>query len=215
MLKYSLLYLFLLSSLLLEGQQAGNTVIGIERDSLEKLEKTQADKLLMIYLKEVGRRDELINGRDFFPYYYRSKLKPLLFPDKNRSASLVLKGRTYDDIILHYDTYTDEVILADTSLVFNSRLYEVSLNSDNIDMFILKFDNDTLTFRFFRQEPANGFNLQNGFYEVVSEGSIKYLVRHRSVVHERNGIDEYFYSPVGYVSTGKEFRKSEIVSPVL
>ena len=67
------------------------------------------------------------------------------------------------------------------------------------------FDTDTLDFRFFRQ--GGDFSLSTGFYELVRSGKSRYLIRHRSVTHERNAIDQYFYSPAGYVSTGGVYER--------
>jgi hypothetical protein len=33
------------------------------------------------------------------------------------------------------------------------------------------------------------------------------MVRHASKVHQKNGVDEYFYSPSGYVNTGAGFTR--------
>jgi len=205
MLKSCITYFLLLLSVIVCGQKPVNEPVLKDGTSFRDLEGEQAEDLYSIYLKSIGRRDELINGRDYFPYYYRSTLKPLLFPGVPRTAFLVLNGRAYPDVMLEYDTFTDEVILADTTLIFNGRLYEVSLNSNIIDQFILMFDSDTLDFRFFRQ--GGDFSLSSGFYEMVRNGRCKYLIRHRSVIHERNAIDQYFYAPAGYISTGGEYER--------
>lgn len=205
MLKSLITYSLLLCSLIVGGQVPAGEFTFKGGHSLRELEREQAEDLYSIYLEGIGRRDELINGRDYFPYYYRSTLKPLIFPGIPREAILVLKGRTYPDVMLEYDTFTDEVILADTTLIFNGRLYEVSLNSNIIDRFILMFNTDTLDFRFFSMSSESG--LASGFYELARTGICSYIIRHRSVTHERNAIDQYFYSPVGYVSTGVGYER--------
>ncbi len=205
MIKNLITYIFLLCPLIIFGQEPAGEVTVKSSSWYRDLERKQADDLYNIYLGGIGRRDELINGRDYFPYYYRSTLKPLLFPGKPRNATLILNGRTYTNVMLEYDTFTDEVILADTTLVFNGRLYEVSLNSNIINRFILMFDSDTLDFRFFTSNDE--FSLASGFYELAKAGDCSYVIRHRSVTHERNAIDQYFYSPVGYVSTGGVFER--------
>jgi len=176
-------------------------------DVYGNLSGSQVNYLHKIYSMKIGTADELINGRDYIPYYFHSKFKPLLFANKNHPGSVTLNGRKYSNITLKYDTYTDEVIYFDTARTFNYRLYEVSLNKDNIDCFELYFDNDTLNFKYFEGKTAVNQNFQAGFYEVVYDGVSKYLIRHRSSVVERNGTDEYFYSPVGYISLGDGYSK--------
>ncbi|MDZ7633273.1 MAG: hypothetical protein U5L72_02045 [Bacteroidales bacterium] len=46
-----------------------------------------------------------------------------------------------------------------------------------------------------------------GLMIVAYDGNSRYLIRHRSVVHQRKGIDEYFYTPAGYVMTENGYRK--------
>ena len=89
---------------------------------------------------------------------------------------------------------------------FGDKVYQVSINKDIVASFTFYFRDDTLYFKYFREEEA-GNGMPSGFYEVAYDGNSRYLVRHRSVVHERNGIDEYFYRPAGYVMTENGYRK--------
>ena len=150
---------------------------------------------------------ELINGRDYFQYYYRSSLKPILFAEKESKASVTINGRKYENKRLFYDTYTDEVVFSDTENVYNLAKYYISLNRDNIDSFTFHFNNDTLIFSYYSSSDNSGFNLPDGFYEQAYSGESEYLVRHRSVVHKKNGIAQYFYSPAGYIRAEENFVK--------
>lgn len=152
-----------------------------------------------------GKKFDLINGREYFPYYYRSELKPILFLEKQVTASIVFSGRNYDNIVLQYDTFTDEVIFSDLKNEFNLGQYKISLNRDEISRFILYFDDDTLDFWFLSGSSTPGFNLEDGFYEKAYCGESEFIIKHRSVIHERNGIDEYFYTPVWYVNSGGNY----------
>ena len=194
MTRNSLLILLLLCSLIGISQQVIPSVADKDRNTFKYPEERQIEYLFKIYSLKTGTEYELINGKEYFQYYYRSKLKPLLFMDRKRTASITLKGRKYENIELQYDTYTDEVIWSDSSNEFNLSLYLISLNKDNIDEFSLCFEDDTLNFRYFDKDDFTDFNLTDGFYELAYDGKTKYMIRHRSKVHERNGIDEYFYS---------------------
>jgi hypothetical protein len=178
----------------------GNDIYG-------NVEKTQIEYLYEIYSLKIKASQELINGREFFPYYYRSNLKPLLFLNKKYSSSITVKGREYNGIMLHYDTFSDQVIYVDSTKLFNFRPIEVALNKDNIDFFTLNFTSDTMLFRYLSKKVDPDFDLQDGFYEVAYDKESKYIIRHRSVIHEKNGIDEYYYSTISYVNVGNGFFK--------
>jgi hypothetical protein len=89
---------------------------------------------------------------------------------------------------------------------FGDKVYQVSINKDIVASFTFYFRDDTLNFKYFGEEDT-GIGMPSGFYEVAYDGNSRYLIRHRSVVHERNGIDEYFYTPAGYVMTETGYQK--------
>lgn len=159
-----------------------------------------------LYTVRTGTSIAYINGHEYYPYHYRSKNKPLLFYGTDRTASIIVSGRKYYNLILQYDTYTDEVLFSEMENDFGSKIYQISINKDVVTSFTLYFGNDTLTFKYFGGEEATR-GLPPGFYETAYGGNSMYLIRHRSVVHERNGINEYFYSPTGYVRTPAGYQK--------
>ena len=159
-----------------------------------------------LYMVRTGTENSFINGHDYFPYHYRAKQKPLLLYGKTRTASITVSGRKYENVVLQYDTYTDEVIFSEMDNNLGDKIYQIAINRDIISSFTLFFRDDTLRFRYFG-EPEAGTGLTAGFYELAYDGSSRYLVKHRAVVHQRNGIDEYFYSPVGYVMTAIGYQK--------
>lgn len=177
------------------------------KDMIAHTEKAQKEYLEKAYSLLVGVEDGVVNGRTYFPYHYRSKNKPLLFFEKDRTASITMNGRKYENIILQYDTFTDEVIFPEIENKHGQGLYQISLNMDIIHSFVLFFKDDTLTFRNITEKEVRGTGLPSGFYEIAYEGESKFMVRHTSAVHQKNGIDEYFYSPAGYLNTGAGFNR--------
>jgi hypothetical protein len=170
-----------------------------------RIENEQLNYLDSLYINKTGVGRDFINGRAYKRYFYLSEHIPILFHEKERTASLNYKGRTYNSIVLQYDTYLDKVIYDDNSITSNTMMSQVALNSDNISQFVLYFDHDTLTFRYFSDRLYPGFNLEDGFYESVYDGRCKYLVKHKSRRNKNNGIDEYYYNPIGYVRVGDRF----------
>lgn len=201
-----LLFLLLCS---FRGMSQVNAVVTAngEKDMMARIETAQKEYLEKAYALRVGVDDGLVNGRTYFPYHYRSKNKPLLFFEKERTASITVNGRSYKNVFLHYDTFTDEVIYPEIENKHAQGLYQISLNKDIIDSFTLLFKEDTLIFRNITGHEAASAGIPSGFYETAYDGDIKYIVRHASAVHQKNGIDEYFYSPIGYVDTGSGFTR--------
>ncbi len=154
-------------------------------------------------LSTPGPDNELINGKEYFPYYSRSQKKPVLFADEKSSRSVItVTGRKYDNLSLFYDTYTGEVVYMDTSRLINSNVLQIVLNRNIIDSFSYYLPDDTVIFRYFSNADDTTFNLAEGFYEVAYENKVVCLIKHRSVVYEKNGIDEYYYKPVTYIKAG-------------
>jgi len=163
-------------------------------------EEAGKESLDSIYAIRTGTEHAFINGTEYFPYHYRAKHKPLLHYGEERSAEIIVSGRKYIGIVLQYDTYSDEVIFSEMDNDFGKNLYHISIKRDLIGGFTLLFRTDTLRFRYLTPAETGG-EVPPGFYEVAYEGPTGYIIRHRSVVHQRNGIDEYYYSPVGYIKT--------------
>jgi hypothetical protein len=51
------------------------------------------------------------------------------------------------------------------------------------------------------------FNLPEGYYEVAYEGKSKYIIKHRSLLLVKEGIDEYIYSPADFIMVNNEYTK--------
>ena len=206
MIRVCLLIFLLLSTLRVLCQGEASVNRGGKTDIYRAAEASDRVFLDSLYTVRTGTEYSYINGRDYFPYHYRSKNKPLLFHWKERKATITVNGRKFNNIVLYYDTYTDEVIFPEMENDFGGRVHQVSINRDVINTFELLFSDDTLRFRYFGENGSEQ-GLAPGFYEVAYDGPTAYLIRHRSVMHQRNGIAEYFYSPSGYVLTSTGYQK--------
>lgn len=166
-----------------------------------------------IYLGRTGSAREYIDGKDYFPYYSGLRTSPILRPDEEQTALLVIHGRKYDNLVLMYDTFIDEVIYTDDSLIYKKLKRQVALNKYNVGRFDLFFRNDTLHFRFLCHDSDPDFNLDDGYYEIVHDSRTEFIIRHSSaeVIHSSpddiSDLREYFYEPVNYIKTGKDFHK--------
>jgi hypothetical protein len=174
-------------------------------DNFITLLEAQREFMYELYYHRVDSTDQLIDGKDYFPYYYRSELKPILFIDRMHTSSIIFKGREYKNVALDYDTFLDEVIYSDKTRIINNRIFSLSLNKDRVESFALDFGDDSLFFRHFRSGRGTVFNLPEGYYEVAYDGNSRYIIKHHSSVLEKEGSEEYFYTPENYIAVGDEY----------
>ncbi len=205
MLRSTAAFFFLFFGCLVNAQQFLTFSDQHDKLNYKAISDSQISYLYTIYNQRIDISNELINGRDYIPYYYRSENKPLLFNEKKRTGSLILNGKKYDNLSLEYDTFLDELIYADNTKVLVGKLLMISINKDLIDGFTLHFDNDSLMFRHFKSGEGLKFNLPEGFYEVVYNGKSKFIIKHQSSVTHEQSINEYLYSTTGYVMVGDDY----------
>jgi hypothetical protein len=201
--------LILLVSLSAKGQNSKlleiNSSIGSGNENLKSVIDLQETYIRSLYAEKIEVPAELINGKEYEPYYTRSKFKPLLFTNKVRTASIITKTRRYDNLTLQYDTFLDEVIYTDTSRTINSRFPQIALNNNFFEGFNLYFGSDSMIFKYFRSAEYGDKNLKEGFYEVVYEGKSKYIIKHESSFFQREGMNEYKYSGNHYICLGDNY----------
>ena len=194
----SFLFLFFLTFPVLAQQSVSSSVLYGTNDYRSILGR-QNDYLSKFYFQNVDNVDELVNGKDYIPYYLKSRYKPVLFPGRKHTSFLILKGRKYDNLLLDYDTFLDELIYYDSLKFIDNKVFKISLNKNPIDEFCFDFGSDSLFFRYFSSGKDAAFTLPEGFYEVAYDGNSKLLIRHRSYLLVKEGIDEYMYSPANYI----------------
>lgn len=199
--------LLITNCLLLSGQRLLLPETVSPHTQFSKTEKKELSRLYALYPGGSNLSYELVRGREFFPYYLHSVSTPVLFYGQKYSCAVVSGGNMYNDIFLEYDTYKDRVIYIDTCGQFNTSSVLLLSNSGAIDGFELYKDSDTLRFSFLNAGKLSGFNLNEGYYEVVYDGASKYLIRHISYTYDVKAVIEYNYSPEKYISTGGAFVK--------
>ena len=182
-----------------------NSLNGSRGINIESFNDRQTEYIKRLYYARIEAPKELINGKEYEPYYTRSKIKPLLFPDKKRTATIFTTTRRYNNLTLDYDTFLDEVIFTDISRTINFRFPQIALNKDIVDGFNLYFEDDSLIFRYFRLPECAEKNLKEGFYEIAYQGKSQYVIKHKSSFYVREGLNAYKYSPENYFSVGDVF----------
>lgn len=179
----------------------------INKGELRYTSVRETDQIKNQYIKAVSDPKEFINGREYISYYYRSNTTPLIFLGKEFNAVLYMNGRRYENIKLQYDTFLDEVIYTDTSQMINFQFPKVALNNQIVQGFSFATDFDSLNFRYLKFPKDSGSDMQDGYYESVTEGSSRLLIKHRSKQYRDQAVYEYDYVPALYVSIGGGYVK--------
>jgi len=205
--RFIFLLFFLLLSLYCSGQVIEQQIIYTNGDSNKKFESQQADYINKLYYQIVATPKDIINGKECLPYSFRHETTPYFHSRDKLNATLYANHRLYKNIKLQYDTYRDELIYTDPSRIINNEFPRIDLNKDIIDGFSLFVDGDSINFRHFRFPENQSRKLENGFYEVVYEGKTLFIIKHRSLLYNKQGLDEYKYSPERYVFIGEKFYK--------
>ena len=72
------------------GQNSNHLEISSSNNIIDR----QMEYILSEYSARVETPKEFINGKEYEPYYLRSKSKPVLLPDKERTAYNLYKNKT-------------------------------------------------------------------------------------------------------------------------
>jgi hypothetical protein len=165
------------------------------------------DMISELYYKSVSIPNEIINGKEFISYFYRSKTNPFLFSALVFRATLYFNNRKYSDVKLQYDTFLDEVIYTDTTKMLNFEFPKICLNRELIDSFSFKFKGGIYKFINLKFPADSRNHPEDGFYEVAYDGPTRFIIRHMSAEYVRDGVNEYEYSPVSYFYIDGTYRK--------
>jgi hypothetical protein len=187
--KYASILLLVLFSLSLRAQQAGQNA------------------LQEYYQELLHPSDALLNGREY-KYYFNPRLStPLIPKDPLPSASVIISGKRYQNVMLLYDTYKDLVVYYNPHKLFDGMMFTVSVNSHIIEEFTLQLPSGLARFRYLEFPEGQEGLLSNGFYEIVSEGACKLIIDHSAVKKIQEGVLAYQYTTERYIiSSGVVYR---------
>jgi hypothetical protein len=105
----------------------------------------------------------MINNKTIHPYYGENAW---------HKGSLTYNGKTYNADNLKYDITTDNAIYM--QLCNNITINYISLEKNSISEFTIK----DKRFRFYKNlKNSNGKNIRDGYYEVVYDGEVKFLMQ--------------------------------------
>lgn len=115
----------------------------------------------------------LYNGRAWRNLYYRIKGDQFLFSTEFLSGSVSIDGKSFNNLQLRYDIYTDELML------ITDRGIIIQLNKEMIDSFSLSYNDKVY---FFRNLEADSLSTLSGYFNLLYEGKSELYVKYRKEI---------------------------------
>lgn len=179
--KYPGILLLVLFSLSVRAQHAGQ------------------NELQELYQNVLHPSDALLNGREY-KYYFQPRLSsPLIPKDQRPSASVLIREKQYQNVILLYDTYKDLLVYYNSNIPYKGMILTVIVNSDIIDEFTLQLQSGPARFKYLTFPENQKGILSSGFYEIVSEGAYKFIIKHSADKKTQDGGVVYQYKAERYI----------------
>jgi len=216
--KYGVFLLIFLLPLPASGQLLNwdlNVFTGTQVKGENNQIKDKTSSLMKLYHDRVASQKDLINGREYVPYFWRSETTPLLNSGEEMLSTLIINGRRYENIRLLYDTFLDELIYIDTTRMINFQYPRIVLNKDDVDEAIFNIKGEKMEFRHLRFKGDQSNGLQDGYYEIVSEGSTRFIIRHHSAEYTKDAVNEYHYLPGKYFYIGGKYHNIKTMKDLL
>ncbi len=187
--KYPGILLLVLFSLSIRAQQAGQ------------------NELQELYQNVLHPSDALLNGREY-KYYFQPRLSsPLIPKDQRPSASVIIREKQYQNVMLLYDTYKDLLVYYNPNILYKGMIITVIVNSNIIEEFTLQLQSGRARFKYLEFPENQEGLLSSGFYEIVSEGECKFIIDHSAYKKTQDGRVVYQHISEGYIiNSGAVFR---------
>ena len=123
------------------------------------------------YVAVMAEHAPLYNGYEFVPYGMDIEGFPWFQYPGMQKGSVYYDGSLFNNIDMHYDLVSDQVIIKDFT-----KNYFISLVGEKLKYFDIGEDH------FVRMQEGNEFGLEKGFYHKVYEGGSTLLFRYKKRV---------------------------------
>jgi hypothetical protein len=126
------------------------------------------------------------NGRIWRNYYSMVEEDQFLFSKEFLPGTVIMRGRTYPDVMILYDIYKDEILTPYKPVGI------LQLNKEMVDSFSIIFQNKKYSFARIQDSTASGLN---GYFNVLYNGKTKLIVKYLKKIEklEAKGENDKFY----------------------
>lgn len=117
----------------------------------------------------------LFNGREWRNHYYRMKGDQFLFTTQFVPGTVTINGRSFTNISIRYDIYSDEII----TLTKHGEILQ--MNKEVVDSFNIIYQNKIYHFTNIQQDLGKGFN---GYVNVLYNGETTLYVKYKKKIQK-------------------------------
>lgn len=115
----------------------------------------------------------LYNGRVWKNLYYKVKEDQFLFSSKSLPGSVSISGRTFKNLEIRYDIYSDEIIIPKGNVAI------LQLNKERVDSFDLYYNNTRYLFVNIKDDSIKGFT---GYLHLVYNGKTPVYIKYKKEI---------------------------------
>jgi hypothetical protein len=124
----------------------------------------------------------LYNGRVWRNLYYKVKGDQFLFSKDFLPGSVSLEGKTFNNIMIRYDIYNDEVMTPANEITI------LQLNKEMVDSFTFTYLNKKYYFKHIQSDSLKEFN---GYMNILYDGKTSLYVKYKKEI-QLLGIDNKY-----------------------
>jgi len=146
--------------------------------------------------------DDCITGKEYKIYHNYKQDNPF-FNSYPGLGTIYSKGYVYNNKIILYDIYKDEVAIIRTSK--KSSNVNINIQKSQIDSFLIEFEYKQHLLKHIRNNNSNKNQIQNGFYEIPHTGKFQLLLKHKAVKKDISGVTIYSYEISIFLKIGDEY----------
>jgi hypothetical protein len=162
---------FIIINLLIFNSISGTCLINTKSSGSELLNQDTINENQILY-----------NGRVWWNLFPLIKENQFLFSKEFLPGSVTMRGKTFSDVRIKYDIFTDEIIIPFAPAGM------LQLNKQMVDSFSLIFQNKN--YHFVRISDGN-LAFPGGYYNVVYKGKTTLYVRYRKKIEKLADRDEF------------------------
>ena len=137
------------------------------------------------------KKNDLLNGRLYQEKRTNIVGHPFLKDDKFHSSNIYYKGINYENLLLKYNIFRQEIIYYQEIDIEQPRF--ILLNLDYLEKFEINYDSDKLLFTS-EFSNLNGLDSKIEYYQLIYDGNFKYIKGSEKRIEKlavKNRYDQY------------------------
>jgi len=172
--------------------------------------------LLSLYSDIFFEPTDFINGHEYQIYFSPKLPHPMYLSMTEFRATITMNGKQFTGMKVQYDMFRDKLIYRTQHISSNGMFIFIELNETQIqDFTIFDSKNEAHFFRNLNFEDTSQTAMKAGFYEILYNGKMKLIMKHKALKETKESIDIYRYKPVAYLQKDGTWHKTKRLKHLL